>query len=216
MIHDVAISSDDRTALAEWVAEKKRHGTFTVIDVGSTACTWCDADAFVDFVEPTTCTGMFFKLNLNVPETWKGLLDYVATHGKFDFSICSHTLEDISCPQNAIDLLEKISKAGYIAMPSKHREMARFEQGPHTSYRGHIHHKWIFDVEWRGDAYTLVGYPKIPATEYMDFLDAIADVAENVKNLSFNWKETIPFREVNDGYLGPTLHHIPVYFEGLL
>ena len=40
--------------------------------------------------------GYNFGLNLELPWTWAGLLGHVEVHGKFDFVICTHVIEDLS------------------------------------------------------------------------------------------------------------------------
>ena len=113
-------------------------------------------DAYVDINAPINnplgCK--LFQADLTNPFTWDELLDYVEKNGKFSFSICTHTLEDISHPELTIYLLEKISNEGYIAVPSKYREMSNVEG---IEYRGYIHHRWICNI--RNNVFTL--FPKI-------------------------------------------------------
>ena len=57
-------------------------------------------DAIVDFQEPNVDSKIkVFPANINVAEDWAAIESYVEEHGKFDFSICSHTLEDLANPQ---------------------------------------------------------------------------------------------------------------------
>ena len=211
-LQDVRLSSGDRSQLLERLHARKATAPFSVIDVGGTMGNWTKdvADAYADILTPTHAPDMFFRVDLNDPDTWGTLLDHVKTHGKFDFSICSHTLEDIASPRLAIRLLMAVSVSGYIAVPSKHRELCRFERGPHA-YRGYIHHRYIFVID-RGE---LVAYPKINVLDHMPIMDRVADADPDKMDLSFMWHGNIPFREVNNGYLGPTVDDVIAAYAAL-
>ena len=214
-VHDVQISNGDRASLLAWIAKQRAQGPFTVIDVGASMVPWTIdvADAYADFQTPARKVPdntTFFEVDLNMPCTWTAALEHVAKHGKFDFSVCSHTLEDLSCPKCAVDFLQRISKAGFIAVPSKYRESARFEN-PTMPWRGYIHHKWVFDV--RGGQF--IAYPKVALFEYLPEADALANVDYNVMDLSFRWTGFLPYREVNNGFLGPTASHVIEYYRAL-
>ena len=98
---------EKRPDVKNFILEKN----YKTIDIGASAMYWsypeCKyvADSVVISNEGTT----FFNLNLEDKNTWNELLSYVETNGKFDFSICSHTLEDIFNPLDLIGLLTKIS-----------------------------------------------------------------------------------------------------------
>ena len=66
-----------------------------------------------------------FKCDITNPNDYNELLTYVTQNGKFDFCICTHTLEDIMNPIFVCEQIEKISNEGYIAFPSKYRELSR-------------------------------------------------------------------------------------------
>ena len=163
------------------------------IDIGASAMYWsypeCKyvADSLVISKEGTT----FFEINLEDKSTWKDLLSYVETNGKFDFSICSHTLEDVFNPLELINLLNTISVSGFVAIPSKYDEFSFLYQ---NNYRGNAHHKQFFDVV--DDM--LVVYPKFSWTERDDRSDEI--LKHNKGNeLSFFWENDIPIKIFGDG-----------------
>jgi hypothetical protein len=127
-----------------------------------------------------------FTLNLQDRNTWTELLSYVAQNGKFDYSICSHTLEDIYNPGEVIDLLQTISYRGFIATPSKFEEMTHLYG---AYYRGNPHHKFIFTVK-NGRLQIL---PKSSFIENNPMSDTLAArYAEGVQ-LSVYWEGDIPY-----------------------
>ncbi len=71
----------------------------------------------------------------------------------FDFSICSHTLEDIRDPITVSRELARVSKAGYVEVPSRAREifvkdrLARLKMliGVVPEI-GSSHHRWICEL----------------------------------------------------------------------
>lgn len=122
-----------------------------------------------------------------------------------------HTLEDISNPLYVSQKLSEISNGGYIAVPTKYVELARFED-PEFNYRGYIHHRWIFSIKNN----KFIGYPKIVYLERDPKFDAIASTDPNTRDLSFYWKDTVGLEIVNNDYLGPSGKDIYVYYNGLL
>ncbi len=107
-------------------------------------------------------------------------------HGKFDFSICSHTLEDVLTPVDLLNLLPKISKRGYIAVPSKYDEFSFLWN---NKYRGNAHHKQIIDV--KDDMICI--YPKYPFIEVYDESDEILKSSSG-KELVVFWDIDIPYK----------------------
>ncbi len=200
-------SFHDRSKILDIIKE----GKLKAIDIGG-ATSFADGhlDAIVDIGQPLAKSKHVFLGNINLPETWEPVLEHVKKHGKWDFAICTHTLEDISNPLMVCRYIERIAKAGFIAFPSKYYEFGRF--GVDT-YRGFIHHRWIFDMV-DGE---LVGYPKINYVEHKKF-DAIAahpDV-ENRKELSLLWEGEIGLKLVNDDFLGPNEEAVMGYYDELL
>jgi hypothetical protein len=66
---------------------------------------------------------------------------------EFDFSICSHTLEDVRDPLYVCSQLIRVSKAGYLEFPSPFRETCKID--PDDLSAGYSHHRWIVDVDER-------------------------------------------------------------------
>ena len=206
----------DRDEVLNYLELQKIHNEkFTVVDVGGSVNGWSSkvVDAIIDFNDPFEkqqhCK--HFKCDITHPDSWKEILQYVHEFGKFDFCICTHTLEDIINPSFVSEQMSKIAKAGYIAVPSKYRELSRFENGP-NNYRGYIHHRWIFDVVDN----IFIGYPKINYIDSSPIFDTIADISENRSDLSFYWKENIDIRYINNNYLGPNVQSVMEYYNQLL
>lgn len=215
MIRDVRISDGNRQHLIDYINHKKKLGTFRVIDLGGSVSSWSLGiiDALIDINVPKNLPKdmIFYQGNVNEPDVWQSILEDVSKNGKYDFLITSHTLEDISSPAYVCKMISKVSKAGFIAVPSKYRELAIFENY-HYKYRGYIHHRWIFNIE--GDE--IVGYPKIPFLEHAVDYNSIATTNSNVQDLSFYWENNIPLRIINNDYLGPDVESVIGYYRRLL
>lgn len=62
---------------------------------------------------------------------------------RFDFVICSQTLEDVRDPVWVCQELCRVGRAGYVEVPSRLEEQSLGVQGP---YAGWPHHHWLIDV----------------------------------------------------------------------
>jgi len=71
----------------------------------------------------------------------------------FDFSFCSHTLEDVRDPVTVCSELVRVSRAGYVETPSRAREI--FSKARWFSFRsfigrppliGYDHHRWYVEI----------------------------------------------------------------------
>jgi SAM-dependent methyltransferase len=63
---------------------------------------------------------------------------------KFDFVICSQTLEDIRDPIWVCREMSRIGKSGYIETPSRKAEQSR---GLEPGIVGWSHHRWLIDMD---------------------------------------------------------------------
>ena len=214
VIKSVELGNGDRqTMLNELLAMKQANPNFRVIDVGATASSWSlkALDAIVDFNEPDAPVDVkYFAANINREADWEPILRHVEEFGKYDFSICTHTLEDLANPQLVCSQLSRISKAGYVAIPSKYREFSRFEAELYGQmYRGYMHHRWIFSI--RDNEF--IGFPKVNFLEIDKWFDRLEDLAEDKQDLNFTWSERLDLKIVNDDYLGPTPSDVLMYYR---
>src|SRR6266849_1011701 len=74
----------------------------------------------------------------------------------FDFVICSHTLEDVRDPIRVCEELSRVSKAGYIEVPSPVMELTMGVEGGER-WVGYAHHRWLIDLA--GDQVTALFKP---------------------------------------------------------
>jgi len=95
-------------------------------------------------------------------------------------------LEDVLTPVDLLNLLPKISKRGYIAVPSKYDEFSFLWN---NKYRGNAHHKQIIDV--KDDMICI--YPKYPFIEVYDESDEILKSSLG-KELVVFWDIDIPYK----------------------
>lgn len=166
---------------------------YTSIDIGAYANYWSYPECTVvaDTYEIQKDGVKCFKLNIEDKSTWTELLNYVDTNGKFNFSICSHTLEDVFNPFDLAELLELISERGFIAIPSKYDEFTHLFN---NKYRGNAHHKQFFDMIDDN----LVVFPKFSWIETDDRSDNIIR-HDKGRELSLLWEGTIPLKVFNSG-----------------
>jgi len=213
--YNIKISDGSRSDVIEYITNMRTNNKFTVIDVGGSLGGWSSnyVDAVADFNDVNDPENKIkhFKCDITHPDSWKEILEYVQENGKFDFCICTHTLEDIMNPAYVSEQIAKIAKEGYVAVPSKYRELSRFEKGS-TGYRGYIHHRWIFDIVDN----VFIGYPKINYIDVNAVFDRIANMDNDKYDLSFYWKDQIDIAYINGNYLGPSVDAVIGYYNNLL
>ena len=212
MIYNISISNGNRYDVIQYILKKKALGTFKVIDIGGVFNGWSAPyiDAIIDFnceyIENTDTNIKMFNFDITDPNKYSEIDKYILENGKFDFAICTHVLEDIMNPVFVSEQIVKIAKEGYIAFPSKYRELCRFQ----GQYRGYIHHRWIFDI--KND--NIIAYPKINYIENYIF-DRIANIADDIQDLSFFWRGTIEMTYLNSNFLGPNVQSVIEYYNNL-
>lgn len=131
-----------RAAMLEMLRGRKRNNPdFKVVDVGGRHNPWADdvVDAYVDYMEFETDKRQYVG-DVNDEDVWRE----VAADRVYDFSICSHVLEDIRDPIVGLRWLPKISKAGFLGLPLKHRE---FSNSKSSYWLGQPQHNWVYAVK---------------------------------------------------------------------
>lgn len=161
---------------------------YKTIDIGASLEFWSypECKFVADIVRVDREDIEFFNFNIQDKNTWSSLLSYVVVNGKFDYSICSHTLEDVLTPTDLLYLLPLISKKGYIAIPSKFNEFRYLRE---NNYRGNAHHKQIIDIKNE----FLYIYPKYSFIERHEQSDKLLESVLGEELIIF-WEEYIPFK----------------------
>ena len=214
LIHSQMLSPFERQHIINYIQRKKIENiNYTVIDIGGSAeyTSWSYdiIDYIADLVDPPETINKikYFKLNFNYESQWQEILDFVEKNGKFDFSICSHVIEDISTPRVLINMLGKISKEGFIGVPSKYRELKEIND---NKYIGYLHHRWIYSIYNN----QFIAYPKLNFIESLP----ITNIGENsdLIDFSFFWKNKLTLNIINNDYLGPTEQNVFNYYNQLI
>ncbi|MFT5439128.1 MAG: SAM-dependent methyltransferase [Alphaproteobacteria bacterium] len=123
----------------------------------------------------------------------------------FDFCICSHTLEDLPDPVRVCEQINRVSKAGYIEVPSKPREI--FTKKRFSRLRaalnlpleiGFQHHHWICEIN--GDEITFE--PKdskalLAARAYLTRADIGRKLTQEEAGICLWWKGGFSFKKVD-------------------
>lgn len=206
--------------------EKTLNPHYQVVDVGGAKNTWCDeyVNAYVD-IKPVETSKKVFIGDINDDLVWEEVHKF-----HFDFSICTHTLEDIRRPDFVIDKLFTVSKAGFIAVPNKHTELSCIES---IYWIGYSHHRWIFTLLTND---TLCMVAKMPVTNYFIKSNWFAHLLGKIKlidqiqcrlnrkpggpgiewikktkvsgkyELGFIWTEGFDYRFINNDYAGDNIY----------
>lgn len=174
--------------------EKIKNSEFRVIDIGGAADGW--TSEFVDLIVDinSVSTGKLLQFDLCDGDQWSPLLKHVKEYGQFDFSICTHTLEDLYNPVTVLNYLPIISKGGVITTPSIFTELSNVEN---VNWIGYIHHRWIFDQK-DGSMYLV---PKLPVLQYM--CKGRKFFSSDTEEIQYFWSSSIPYKLFMDNYLGP-------------
>ncbi|MBW4554136.1 MAG: methyltransferase domain-containing protein [Aphanocapsa sp. GSE-SYN-MK-11-07L] len=129
-----------------------------VLDVGGWACPFNRANYVLD-AEPYETRGHYATIGMPAfqgteteyfsQETWiqRDICEkspFPFPDHFFDFSICSHTLEDVRDPLFVCSELVRVSKRGYIEVPSRLMESTRGCEAP--SIAGLSHHRWLVEI----------------------------------------------------------------------
>jgi hypothetical protein len=210
----------------------------SVVDVGGGANPWCDkyVDAYID-IKPFKTKKRLILGDINSEDVWAQI-----PPKSFDFSICTHTLEDIRNPDFVLKKLMAVSKSGFVAVPNKHTEMSAVES---VYWVGYCHHRWVFTIS---DRDTLRLLPKLPLTGYFSPSNYLAHLISKLDSkilsraflqfkrgpalpsiewiqrgkvksgfeLGFIWKDDFDFEFVNGDYPGDNVFEAARLYTGEL
>lgn len=172
---------------------KRQNPTYKVLDVGGHMNNWSEpvADVYVDL---WATRPQDFRFNICEESEWQPLLDHVHTHGKFDYVICTHTLEDVRNPACALRMLPRVAHAGVITMPTVQVEITHVES-PH--WLGYIHHRHMFDCQ----NHMLTFAPKLQLLNSL--VNDQIPVPDAHEEIQLEWQSDLPFHMFMNDYLGP-------------
>jgi hypothetical protein len=172
-----------------------------VLDVGGGAQPFARADWVIDLMaydgrglygDPPDPAGERFGASTWVQRDICAREPWPFQDRQFDFSICSHTLEDVRDPLFVCAELIRVSRRGYIEVPSRLEEQSYGFQGP---WAGWGHHRWLIESE--GDELTFVFKHHVLHNRPSDHFpaDFHAGLSDEARVLAFWWQDSFSFRE---------------------
>ncbi len=175
----------------------KNENNHRVLDIGAGANPWSVdwvthiVDLFVEPKDEQKVRDLGVKVfNIDAQDSmeWQVVLDDVEKNGKFDFVICSHTLEDVHNPKVVCQMINRIGKAGFISMPSKYAELTQFESYYDLPYCGYHHHRWIYQIRDN----VLIGHPKMNFHDHVEFNFTSSKPAVHTE-IAFLWEDNFEY-----------------------
>ena len=173
----------------------------TVLDVGGWALPLARADWVLDLM-PYETRGRLARESAAGDErftadTWvtRDICDrapWPFEDGRFDFVVCSQTLEDVRDPIWVCAELQRVGRAGYVEVPSRLVEQSWWVQGP---WIGYGHHRWLIDVQDGGIEFVSKPH-SITGIEGAGFPNGYAQaLPEEDRNHALWWEGSFAFRE---------------------
>lgn len=182
MIYNFSVNSvNDKNIVLKKIAQKikdqkKNNQNFKVIDIGGGVQNkgGIPIDCLFDLnnTEYINSNIKIIKKDFCDKDAWEDLAD-----NQFDYAICTHTLEDIRDPKFVISQIIRVARAGYIAVPHKHRELSYSAQ--HNNL-GYAHHRWVFGFKNK----KMLMIPKSNIVDYL-FKKKIIKIPRNSKKYFF-------------------------------
>ena len=124
--------------------------------------------------------------------------------GQFDFSVCSHLLEDVRDPLTVCAELRRVSRAGYIETPSRLREI--FAKGRMLRLKalfgiypevGFYHHRWFVENEGTHLRFTAKTTALLERSDrYLTRADIHRKLSERESGLGLFWENGFTCEEV--------------------
>jgi hypothetical protein len=178
-----------------------------VLDVGGWACPFNRANWVID-AEPYETRGFYERHGMGKAQggkeeyfskdTWiqRDICDkepWPFADNFFDFSICSHTLEDIRDPLYVCSELSRVSKGGYIEVPSRLAESCRGAENSRIA--GLSHHRWLVDITDHHVQFTMK-YHLMHSDFQLSFPPSFAKKLSSSETISYLfWKDDFTFSE---------------------
>jgi|MDTC01.2.fsa_nt_gb hypothetical protein len=127
-------------------SRKEKSPDYRIIDIGGAKEKHFKGkfdfiDAYADRNKVDHKNIKHFNGNLNSESIWEEIKNDAKEHGKYDYCICNHTLEDLRNAPFVANQIGEIAKEGFLSVPSKYQEFTRIGKD-----RGYAHHNWIFSV----------------------------------------------------------------------
>lgn len=179
--------------------EKSYNKNYKVLDVGGFN-SW--SSPVVDCVIDLLGGDEIFDINEEV--CWE---NFERIHPKYDYAICTHTLEDIYNPFIALKYLPRVAKEGIITMPSINTELSRGIEG--YGWLGYCHHRYLF---WEEEQKIHI-LPKLPILE--SIVKSSITFNKEIEEIRFHWKNHISF-EYPISTLGPGWGKLVQAYEELI
>lgn len=183
------------------LTQKEANPSFRIVDVGGVLNSWSKevADLVIDFNADDTDSSL--RADICSHKDWEKIISYVEKNGKFDYAICTHTLEDLVQPFIALENLPKIASAGVITMPSIKTELSEVES---QLWVGYIHHRWFFS-EKEGEMYII---PKLPIFQVLASISPLPELDKKKSEIQYHWVGEIKYSLFMNGFHGPTMYRV--------
>lgn len=142
-----------RSEVEEYIKkEKEKNPNYKIIDIGGASNPWLDnhVDAYFD-IQNFNTNKQLIQGDLNNQQIWSTI-----ESKSWDFSICTHVLEDVRDPILLLNNIIRISKKGFIAVPNCIQEFKNIES---DYWLGYCHHRWLFSINQNSELYII---PKLP------------------------------------------------------
>jgi hypothetical protein len=112
--------------------------------------------------------------------------------GRFEFALCTQTLEDLRDPVKVCSELSRVAKAGYVETPGAATELTRGIESP--LWCGWRHHRWL--VEREGDGLVFLAKPHHVHNPFWPAIRSPRRLTEEAaRPLELGWKDELPARE---------------------
>lgn len=202
---------ETRSRVLTLLTNIRKTRSIKVLDIGGTTFGWSGpvVDTIVDF-NANKSEGFALSYDICEENSWDQLRSYVDTNGRFDYVICTHTLEDLYNPFLTLKNISKIAKSGILTMPSIWTELSHVES---TSFLGYSHHRWIFD--WDDDENCMLVAPKLECLRTLlpggvNYLD------QGLNEVIYEFSGAFSFRPFMNNYLGPSTSDILENYRRLI